>query len=481
MKIVNKYFSFFFIPVLASLVPFLACHFFDSPLSHGFFSAEGFFLLLVLSLPCRKFLWKLPFITAIFAYAFYNASLVGTAIACVYLLMFGIASIVPRKKKFLLPTFALLSLFIFVADSGVFFYSTFVLNISDIWGLAKFFWWGPILFLAVPVVQISLELLFVNNVLWGAKRVTLSHKAVFIMICSSLLFDWGINLIQQRQPIMDFPIQKWIWQLLSPGTVGQNPYLQEDIKAKYPQWHTDSLEVLDYSRPTVVVLVESYGVNKSVTYTDLLLAPFKDSDTVFLGLLSRRAGHTQGAEWEDFWTPSGIIQNTPLPQRFKNNGLQTWYMHGYNGDFYERGANYAKFGFDSLLFLPELSERGLAKCNYSFPGICDSAAMLFIDSLLTDSIPKFIYWTTLDAHPPYELARNIEKSSVCQIQNFSDLSCTYFTLQQNTLLRLASLARRHPECRFVIRGDHRPMGSMVDVDFVQSFYFKWVPMIVLNR
>ena len=147
---------------------------------------------------------------------------------------------------------------------------------------------------------------------------------------------------------MDFPIQKWIWQLLSPGTVGQNPYLQEDIKAKYPQWHTDSLEVLDYSRPTVVVLVESYGVNKSVTYTDLLLAPFKDSDTVFLGLLSRRAGHTQGAEWEDFWTPSGIIQNTPLPQRFKNNGLQTWYMHGYNGDFYERGANYAKFGFPEI-------------------------------------------------------------------------------------------------------------------------------------
>jgi hypothetical protein len=53
-------------------------------------------------------------------------------------------------------------------------------------------------------------------------------------------------------------------------------------------------------------------------------------------------------------------------------------------------------------------------------------------------------------------------------------------LQQGTMQRLALLANKNPNYRFVIRGDHRPMGSLVPSGFVQSFYYKWVPIILLN-
>ena len=148
----NKLISLIVVPVVAALVPYLACHFFDSPLLHGIFSADVFFLLIVMLLPYEKILWKLPFAILSFLPALCCDSLDGFILSGFYLLMLLIATFVPRQKNYLLLIFFIFSLFIFVADCGVFFYSTFVLYISDIWGLAKFFWWGPLLFIAIPLL-----------------------------------------------------------------------------------------------------------------------------------------------------------------------------------------------------------------------------------------------------------------------------------------------------------------------------------------
>ena len=455
--------------------------FFDSPLLHGVFTAEEFFLLLGLSLPFGKILWKLPFVIVAFGYAFYVDSIDGFVVAAIYLLIFGTTALVPRQKKFLLPVFTIFSLFFFIADCGNFFYATFVLNLSDVWGLAKFFWWGPVLFIVVPIAVVALQYFYAKNILWGKNRFEASHPIAFAALIFSLGLNYGINCLQQRQPIMEFPIKTWIWQLFTPGLIGQNSFLQEDIKREYPQWDSDVPVITDFSKPTVMILVESYGVNKSVEYDKALFSAYVDANPNFIGLYLRQANHTQGAEWEDFDTPRGIVSNESVPIKFKENGLQTWYLHGYNGGFYERLDNYAKFGFDSLFFQDELMRKNLQMCNYGFSGICDSSLVLYIDLLLADSVPKFIYWTTLDSHPPYEIANFQNKSSACTLLALSDIECTFFSLQENTAKYIVWLAKRHPEYTFIIRGDHRPMGAYSDVSFVQSFYFKWVSMIVLNR
>lgn len=470
-----------FVPILASFVPYLSCQFFDSPQLHGVFSADEFFLLLALTLPSGKILRKIPFVAVIFVFAFYEESIDGFVTAGVYLLMFLIVSLIPRQKKFLAPVFLLFSLFFFIADCGHFFYSTFVLKISDVWNLARFFWWGPVLFVVLPISIIGLQYLYARKVLWGEKRLEISHSLAFGILLISVSLDYGLNQVQQRQPIMEYPAKQYFRQLLSPGLVGQNNFLQEDIKAMIPVWPTEKIVVEDYSKTTVMVLVESYGVNKSIPYTKALLAPFDSSKAEFAGLYLRGAAHTQGAEWEDFGTPGGNIREKPLPLKFKENNFQTFYLHGYSGSFYERQKNYAKFGFDSLLFRSDLENKGLSSCRYGFVGICDSSIINYIDSLITDTVPKFIYWTTLDAHPPYEWAEISKKSSICKTLSLSDIDCSYFTLQENTMRLLAKLAAKHPETQFIIRGDHRPMGSASEEGFVQSFYFRWVPLVILNN
>ena len=437
--------------------------------------------MLALALPYGKILWKLPFVIAIFAYAFYDDSIVGFAVAGVYLVMFLIASAVPRQKKYLLPVFVVFSLFLFVADCGNFFYSTFVLKLSDVWGLAKFFWWGPVLFIALPAGVVALQYFYARNILWGGSRLEISHPVAFSILIVAVGLNFGMNQVQQRQPVMEYPVKTWFWKLFTPGIIGQNSYFQEDIKQEFPQWDSKASVINDLGRPTVMILVESYGVNKSVKYDKALFSVYADGNPDFMGLFFRNANHTQGAEWEDFNTLNGVANRSSVPAKFKAHGLQTWYLHGYDGSFYDRSSNYAKFGFDSLLYGEDLEKRNLAKCSYGFSGICDSALVNYMDSLLTDSVPKFIYWTTLDSHPPYEKSTVKEKSSACKSFALSDVDCTFFTLQEKTAKLIVWLAKRHPEYRFVIRGDHRPMGAFADVDFVQSFYYKWVSMIVMNR
>ena len=472
--------TIFFVSAIASLPSYLACHFFDSPQLHGIFSADIFFLLLLLALPYGKILWKLPLIVFAAFFAFFSNSLDAYATAGAYIVVVFTSVVVPRTRCFLLLAYSVFALFFLLADVDNFFYSTFVLTLSDVWGLAKFYWWGIALFFLAPVAIIFLELLFAKKILYGEKRIEINHLTVFLTILVMLLLNFGINCLQKRQPILDFGIKKWFWQICTPGIIGQNPYLQEDIKSVFKLWPKEKNVLTNVSKPTVFVLVESYGVNKSIPYTEALLSPFANTKASFIGLYPRESSHTQGAEWEDFGALGGKIYNKPIPQMFKENNMQTWFLHGYDGSFYKREKNYRQFGFDSLLFREELKRRNLDYCHYGFEGICDSAMISFIDSLLTDSIPKFVYWTTLDAHPPFESVTLSKNSPYCEKLSMSKVDCTYFTLQENTMLRLAALASNHPEYHFVIRGDHRPMGSLEQSDFVQRFYFRWVPLIILN-
>lgn len=470
----------FIVPVIATIIPYLAAHFFDSPQLHGVLSADTFFLLLLLLLPEGKILWKIPFVIFAVLYAVSSSSIDAYAVAGVYTLMVFSSAIIPRSKRFVFPVYTAFALLILIADSGNFFYSTFVLTIPDVWGLAKFYWWGIILFFTAPLAVVFLELFFARKILWGKQRIALSHISVYIICSLSLALNFGIYKLQDRQPIMDFSLQKWFWQICTPGIIGQSPFLQADIKENFSIWERESTVIEDYRRPTIMILVESYGINKSIEYTRALLAPFNKSNSKFIGLYLRDAAHTQGAEWEDFLVPGGIISRTPLPQLFKDNGMQSFYIHGYDEKFYERGNNYSNYGFDHLLFKEEMTKQNFASCHYGFDGICDSTIIGLIDSLITDTIPKFIYWTTLDAHPPYEMAKLTKKSSKCASLSLSDVDCTYFSLQETTLQKIAVLASNHPEYRIIIRGDHRPMGSLEQSNFVQSFYFRWVPLVILN-
>ncbi|OWV04408.1 sulfatase-like hydrolase/transferase [Fibrobacter sp. UWH1] len=455
--------------ICAAILPYLACEYFDSPLVLGFVSWDILFLLVLLCLPSKKYAWKLAFLPVVAVYAVKACTPADFTTAGIYSVLI-LSSLPPFAQNRYVKTFEFLAvgLFSFIGVCSVFFYSTYTLFVSDIWSLSTFYWWGPIVFVFVPCFAMLLQFVFARKILLPKNVCEISPVKGMAILLLALGLHLGVGNIQSRQPILSFPIRNFVWQCLSGAVVSQNIYLQESTQEKFDIW--DSTKSMELDKPTVMILVESWGVNKDDGYTQLLLSPYDSAKVSFSGLLKRNEAHTQGAEFEDF----------ELLKDLRSTGLQTWYVHGYNGDFYERKKNYSKYGFDSLLFKPDFEAKKLTSCNYGFKGICDSSIVDFIDGLLNDSIPKFVYWTTLDAHPPYEGDENIPLAKECEYlgQDLSD--CFYTTRQLNTARRIAWLAQKHPEYRFVIRGDHRP-GGMVKKYFSSSFYHRWVPMVVVNE
>lgn len=468
MSFKSKLFNVILISICAALIPYIACDLFDAPVAHGIISWDILFLLILLSLPSKKFLWRAIFSVLAFSYAIVAITPADFALALIYIAMIFLTAIPFFQRGVVkIVVFIVFALFAFVADFSVFLYSTFSLFVSDEWHLCQFFWWGPIAFILVPCISVGLQFLFAKKILIGSNSLNITPLKALIVCLLFLGLHVGIGHIQARQPILSFPVKDYVWQTLSKASVSKNTFLHDDIKNAYPQW--DDGKNFTSSKPTHFILVESWGVSKNVDYTKLLLSPYEPLNPSFLGLLQRQESHTQGAELEDF----------AKIQTMLTEGLQTWFVHGYNGDFYDRQNTYNDRGFENLMFKKDFEERGLASCHYGFEGICDSTILSFIDSLMTDSVPKLIYWTTLDAHPPYE-GQKIDDSKECGSLNQNSTDCIYTVRQLNTSRQIVSLIKKHPDYRIVIRGDHRPMGT-VQKGFVSSFYHRWVPMVVVNE
>lgn len=487
-------FYLFFAPIVATFLPYLACSALDIPFAHGLFSIDMFALFCLLLTPRGKIVWSSIWALLLILFAFFYESTFSMTVtllhysqwsdyfcALVYLIVVILAFAIPRKKRFLLPVIAFLYLLLFLADASNILYMGFNINLFELWNLASFFVWGIALFVSIPCLQIGLVLFFSNKIFKndeGKSRVN-SPLVLVLLFLFVLMLNWGANNLQNREKIVACSLKDYSLIFDKETRFCSNHYLNPDIKAVYSEYKKNDLHVVDNDFDKVVmILVESWGVPKNI---DLLQASFQIFENVpntFVGLYPRSAAYTQGAEWEDFGIPGGEIKDSVLPMKYKAAGYETWYVHGFDQDFFDRAKIYPAYGFDSLLFRSDFFKRGLKGCHYGYPGICDESLEQWLEQKLEEPGKKFVYWTTLDAHYPYDSQIFEKRSKLCGDFNLSELACVYWTHEEETLQSVARLVKRFPNVRFVIRGDHRPMGKPNYTEFLEGFYAFWVPMVV---
>lgn len=467
--IMKKYLLFFFVAILGSFIPIIVCELFDTPLVHGIFSFDIFLALLLISVK-RNLWWQLLYSILAFAFAFCGNSLYSYAYAFFALVLIWTSFGLSEKKIGRIFVISLVSVLAIVANWSLFMEASFSMSLGDLWGVSKFFWWGVILFFLVPLLQLFTILFFSKKILLNREPVV-SIKLFAVLVVSCIGIHFAINAIQQRQPILDFPIYSYCEQQLMHGRISRNVYLQKDIKERYPVIESAELK-LDSVVPTVVILVESWGVRKDFQLNNLEFEHFDSSKVILKGLYKREASFTQGAEYEDFGVSPKMMLEEPLAETYKKAGFDTWYLHGYDGSFYGRKGVYEKYGFSHLMYRDEFKAIYKNECSYGFEGICDTTIIGFLDSLLKQSKRSFVYWTTLDSHPPYQ-NQKVPQLDFCK--GLDDVECVHAVRLHYALKAISVLANKHPDYRFVIRGDHRPMGS-----FITTFYHLWVPVIVLN-
>lgn len=317
-------------------------------------------------------------------------------------------------------------------------------------------WYG-----VLPFVTCGLAI----AMMWKVKPFSVSAIS-FILFVALIAHLFAYNQYA-AQPLAQFPLVDYMSRT-APKPVARDS-LPESFKAKY--FTTDSATItrgfIDSAKTNVLVLVESWGIPLD---TDRFAKQLQIFDGIpnQVGAHHRMYSRTRTAEREDLIysvtrDSTGRRDTVFLPQVLRAQGVKTQFIYGGDSLVQMRNKYIRNVGFEDVFY-------GATNGNAR----SDRESTTMLDSLLSvqDSALRFIAWTTLDTKFPLQGFKDPYKIDVAAVDS------AYTERLAGTLQLVANLAKKHPDVRFIVQGDHNPILS--PLKFQEKFYKRWVPFVVLN-
>ncbi len=336
-------------------------------------------------------------------------------------------------------------------------------------------WYG-----VLPFVTCS----FAVAMLWKTRGFSL--PAVSFILFVSLVAHLAAYNYYAAQPLAQFPVVDYLART-APKPV-ERKKLPEDFAVRYAAAIksagvdfnaaiavTDSPSVtrdfVDTSRSNVIVLVESWGIPMDPARFAEEIAVFKGIP-MQVGVHHRMYSRTRTAEREDLissWRrdTTGRRDTTFLPSEFAKRGFATTFLFGGDSAEQWRYKYIRNIGFENVVW-------GAENIAGKTSARTDSSMAAMVDSLLMNSLaqPVFLAWTTRDTKFPLPGFDDPYSGA-------ADAVDSAYTMRLMGSLRLvADLARKFPNVRFIVQGDHDPILS--PLAFQERFYKRWTPYVVLN-
>lgn len=395
--------------------------------------------------------------------------------------------------------FALLLLFALVKTSllpkykwawgllGVLFALMVVVAWADLQNLLAIKGWTTGWYGVLPFVTCA----FAVAILW--KTPGFSLPAVSFILFVSLVAHLAAYNYYAAQPLAQFPVVEYLART-APKPV-ERKKLPEDFAVRYAAAIksagvdfniaiavTDSPSVtrdfVDTARSNVLVLVESWGIPMDPARFAEEIAVFKGIP-MQVGVHHRMYSRTRTAEREDwiaFWTrdTSGRRDTTFLPGEFAKRGYATAFFFGGDSAEQWRYKYIRNIGFQNVVW-------GVENVAENAPALADSAMAAKVDAFLTGSVfaqngtaerPVFLSWTTRDTKFPLPGFNDPYSGAADAVDS------AYTVRLMGSLHLVADLARKYPNVRFIVQGDHDPILS--PLAFQERFYKRWTPYVVLN-
>lgn len=320
-------------------------------------------------------------------------------------------------------------------------------------------WYG-----VLPFVTCGLAI----AMMWKVKPFSVSAIS-FILFVALIAHLFAYNHYA-AQPLAQFPVVDYMSRS-APKPVARDS-LPESFKAKY--FTTDSATItrdfVDSTRTNVLVLVESWGIPLDCNRFAKQMRVFDDIPNQ-VGAHHRMYSRTRTAEREDLIysvsrDSTGRRDTIFLPQVLHAQCVKTQFVYGGDSLVQMRNKYIRNVGFEETFF-------GIS-ANSGVEPRTDRESAALLDSLLSaqDSALRFIAWTTLDTRFPLQGFMDPYKIDVAALDS------AYTERLAGTLQLVANLAKKHPEVRFIVQGDHNPILS--PLKFQEKFYKRWVPFVVLN-
>ena len=311
----------------------------------------------------------------------------------------------------------------------------------------------------IPIVGPVVALFILNRV----KGISLNKVNVILFV--SFFAHFVAMKVCPEQPLFQFSIPLYLTQQNQPV---DRTRLPDDFRSHYNA--TDSVTVtrnyVDVSRSNVLVLVESWGI-------PIDSAKFNEELAVFEEVLKERGVHhrmysrTRTAEREDLLDSvkrdlTGKRDSLFMLKRFAELGYTTTFLFGGDSAIQWRYKYIRNIGFQNAVWTDSVTADSVMAAKIDSllkSSMCDSLA----DSACANR--QFIVWTTRDTRFPIS-------DDPVETEN------NYYERLFGTLKIVADLAKKHPDVRFVVQGDHEPILS--PLEFQAKFYRRWVPYVVLN-
>ena len=304
--------------------------------------------------------------------------------------------------------------------------------------------------------------------MWKVKPFSASAIS-FILFVTLIAHLFAYNQYA-AQPLAQFPVVDYMSRT-APKPVARDS-LPESFKAKY--FTTDSATItrgfINSAKTNVLVLVESWGIPLDTNRFAKQLQIF-DGIPNQVGAHHRMYSRTRTAEREDLIysvqrDSAGCRDTVFIPQVLRAQGVKTRFVYGGDSLANMRNKYIRNVGFDEVFYG--------ALVNSDSDALADRESATMLDSLLSvqDSALKFIAWTTLDSKFPLQGFKDPYRIAVAAVDS------AYTERLASSLQLIADLAKKHPDVRFIVQGDHNPILS--PLKFQEKFYKRWVPFVVLN-
>ena len=320
-------------------------------------------------------------------------------------------------------------------------------------------WYG-----VLPFVTCGLAI----AMMWKVKPFSTSAIS-FILFVTLIVHLFAYNQYA-AQPLAQFPVVDYMSRT-APKPIARDS-LSESFKAKF--FTIDSATItrgfVDSTRTNVLVLVESWGIPLDTNRFAKQLQIF-DGIPNQIGAHHRMYSRTRTAEREDLIysvsrDSTGRRDTVFIPQVLRAQGIKTLFVYGGDSLVQMRNKYIRNVGFDETFF-------GIS-ANSGVEPRTDRESAALLDSLLSVQDPalQFVAWTTLDTKFPLQDFKDPYRIDAAAVDS------AYTERLASTLQLIADLAKRHPDVRFIVQGDHNPILS--PLKFQEKFYKRWVPFVVLN-
>lgn len=165
-----------------------------------------------------------------------------------------------------------------------------------------------------------------------------------------------------------------------------------------------------------------------------------------------------------------------LPALLREQGYDTYSVHGAAGSLYDRLRWYPLIGFNQVLFKEDFAA---ARDCKSFSGKCDYDLFDPIADIFASNKKTFLYWLTLNTHSPYDDYLFVDGFD-CKTFSLKEKSeaCLNFKQQYQFFYRLSEYVQddRMKGVEVYVVGDHAPpiMSLKDNYSAYEDFDVSWV-------